>query len=54
MIVVTCGAAAKQSLEGELEFQKEKMSNSIVQATSHGSNGLLFAGWNQDQGKAAI
>lgn len=29
----------------------EEMSNSIVQTTSHGSNGLLFAGWNQDQGK---
>ena len=27
------------------------MSNAIVQTTSHGSNGLLFAGWNQDQGK---
>lgn len=26
------------------------MSNAIVQTTSHGSNGLLFAGWNQDQG----
>ena len=26
------------------------MSNAIVQATSRGSNGLLFVGWNQDQG----
>lgn len=26
------------------------MSNAIVQSSSHGSNGLLFAGWNQDQG----
>ena len=30
------------------------MSNAIVQATSHGSNGLLFAGWNQDQGKGCF
>ncbi len=29
------------------------MSNAIVQTTSHGSNGLLFAGWNQDQGEIA-
>ena len=27
------------------------MSNAIVQHTSHNSNGLLYAGWNQDQGK---
>ena len=27
------------------------MSNAIVQTTSHGSNGLLFVGWNQDQGE---
>lgn len=26
------------------------MSNAIVQTTSRGSNGLLFVGWNQDQG----
>ena len=25
------------------------MSNAIIQTTSHGSNGLLFVGWNQDQ-----
>lgn len=30
------------------------MSNSIVQATSHGSNGLLFAGLNQDQGMSLL
>ena len=27
------------------------MSNAIVQDTSHCSNGLLFASWNQDQGR---
>ena len=26
------------------------MSNAVVQNTSHGNNGLLFASWNQDQG----
>lgn len=28
----------------------KSMSNAIVQTTSRGSNGLLFVGWNQDQG----
>ncbi len=31
---------------------RAEMSNAIVQTTSHGSNGLLFAGWNQDQGES--
>ena len=29
----------------------QNMSNAIVQSTSHSKNGLLFAGWNQDQGE---
>ena len=31
-------------------LKNKRMSNAIVQTTSHGSNGLLFVGWNQDQG----
>lgn len=31
-------------------YKESTMSNAIVQTTSRGSNGLLFVGWNQDQG----
>lgn len=31
---------------------KDIMSNAIAQSTSHCSNGLLYASWNQDQGKS--